>query len=180
MFPKSLAYPTSLLTSLQLGIFPYLAYGVFYTWMLFAIWANISVNGIILGSYGFLIFNVLQRELMGHSKTGYSTRNVLRSENNLTRVYREFEILHKYVNSIFEHILLPAHIVCGQVCIACNFMLITGRKYLDGTTVLILVFWSTCALTVWSIILVMGSFVYSHGEEVLSLWKYLDWLVKPG
>lgn len=175
IFPTNPAYPFSFLPPSYLNTWTYLGFGAYYTLALYGVWTSLMTVGLMGATYAFMIFSVLRKDLMGRTKLGYSTLNTLRTRENLPRVYRELEILHKYLIFSFDHIIIPTQSIATQICLSCNFILITGWADLDLATASILILWSCGGLSVWTAFLLTGSYIFNQGKKITASWKYLDW-----
>lgn len=174
IFPFSPAYPFCVIPS-WFNSYTYLALGIIYLRLLHGVFGNLTTVSVFGIAYVFVLFNVIHKEFLGRSKKGYSTEPCLRERDNLPRVYREFEILHKNVNLCFQHIIIPLQTIITQLSLFCNFTMITQGHNLDLTTSIILCFWSSGTLVIWTAFLTTGGYIYLQGKTTLSSWKYLKW-----
>lgn len=174
IFPFSPAYPFVLATDLFHPL-TYLAIGLIYLRLLHAVFANLTTICLLGLVYVFVLFHVLHKEFLGRSSKGYNTEPALRTRINLPGIYRQFEILHKNVNLCFEHLIIPLQTIITQLCLFCNFTIISQGQNLDATTGVILGFWSAGGLVIWTVFLTTGGYVYLQGKNTLASWKYLEW-----
>lgn len=173
--PTTPPYPFALLPPSYLNVFTYFSWGILCTYLIFAISSCMMTIVIIFVTYGFLMHNVLKNELFPQSRNGYTTHDQLRNKGNLFRAYRQFEILHKYANSTFEHVILPGQILVTQGCLSCNYVLLTSWTNLDVSSISILIMWTFLGITMWTVFLLTTSLVSTQGRRMLDSWKFLNW-----
>lgn len=125
-------------------------------------------------TYLFYMTNIFTKELrMGCFK--YRALQSLRRAENVSRVYREFQVLHTRVINLWGPIILFAHFICTVVPVYGTVLVLCNREKANSFVLLFLSLIFGGIWGVWMMTLEFGKHLYVHGQEVFLSWKRHTW-----
>ncbi|OXA45961.1 hypothetical protein Fcan01_19131 [Folsomia candida] len=146
-----------------------------YLWMVFSVVSNLTLIGILVSIYVYIVYSVFHKEFLANCKTGYKSVPSLRQPGTLQVAYRGVEVLQKCVNLWIGPIIVPLQGIATQFSLSCNYLLITRMGKLDFPSLTLLLGWAGGCVTVWSAALFLGGYIWMKGRRVLNSWKHFDW-----
>jgi len=101
----------------------------------------------------------------------YRTHPSLREENNILRVYRSIECLHKRAMHIYGYCILLMHLLSGKVVLYCNYTLIRHRNQLGPFQSIFLALTAVNLFLAWTMTLEAAGRFHQDASKVFKSWR---------
>lgn len=142
----------------------------------FISYISISIVSTVVFYFGILMIPIVVSEFtLGHAQTHYIADSSFREYNRLILEYRSLSIMFIAINQVFGRFLFPLQTCVTILFVACSYVLIRHREQMTQTEIILLGLWINSALFGWSLILMLGGYVYSNGQKCLGSWKRHSW-----
>ncbi len=140
--------------------------------------AYLSLCFVLISAYyfGLVFIPLFVREFkVGNRSRGMCSNN-FRHPSNLTIEYRTVQILMQDINHFVGNLLLPAQTATTLMFVFSAYVVIRHRNELEKATFLMILIWAVAAPAIWSLVLTLGGYLHSHGQEILTSWKQHEWM----
>ncbi|OXA38226.1 hypothetical protein Fcan01_27016, partial [Folsomia candida] len=152
----------------------YLVFGLFYPCYLFMAWSTLLFALCLTFAFVACLTPVLTSDFRGDRAPAIG-QNIeqLRHLENLTRVYRQVELLHKLFLENYAFMLVPVQSLVGQYGLICNYSLISQWNEMDDATKVFLLTLLVISQVTWYLFLTLSGWFYDNSVKVLKSWKAL-------
>ena len=141
---------------------------------MFSVWSLLMSVGFLIAAYFSVFLKIFPREFKPNQKQ-YNTINALRCPNNLPVQYRSLEVLHKNALEIAAPCIIPIQVIFTNLCLFCNFTLITQWNKMNTVTKAVLLLWTCAVLVAWITGLQFGGWMRLKSIQVLRSWYFYEW-----
>ncbi len=105
----------------------------------------------------------------------YLTNDSLRTPQNLQLVYQMSQILMTCINGLFGKLLIPVQTIATLLFIFGSYVAIKHHDKIEIISLLMVLSWSLSAVAGWGGILMLGGYLHSNGQKILTAWKKNPW-----
>ncbi len=105
----------------------------------------------------------------------YLSNDFFRTPQNLQLVYRMGQILMACINGLFGKLLIPFQTIATLLFVFGSYVTIKHHDKMKIISLLMILSWALLAAFGWGCILVMGGYLHSNGQKILTSWKKNVW-----
>lgn len=136
---------------------------------------NISLVAVCGLGYVFYLTFVLTKEFNMSNRARYLAFQTFRCPKNLRLYYRSFQILNQNALVIFGLAVLWLHVALTIIPIFGNCALLFYWSELTTVSRVAIFAGIGFILPIWTLVLELGKFLFTKGNQVLWSWKKYDW-----
>lgn len=108
-------------------------------------------------------------------KSSYFACHKLRTPPLLWSAWRTVQVLQGRINDFIGIVLIPVQMICSKMVVICVFLVIQHSNELSPSRKLLWIIWAVLTGIFWSMVLLLGGYIYLYGKKVLISWKYHKW-----
>lgn len=136
---------------------------------------NVSIIAVCGLGYEFYLTFVLTKEFSMNNRARYRASQSFRDPKTLRLYYRSFQILNENALVIFGPAVLWLHVALTLIPIFGNCALLFYWNDLRALSRLAIFMGIGFILPFWTLVLELGKYLYTKGNQVLFSWKGHNW-----